>query len=157
MPTDELRHGLHGHVGPERQWTLIKGRCESVIHTEVCAVPRRWCLSQLPSAVGLKVTPPKSSRPRCTSRPNTRIGHGESMHRPSAPALASFGESRDTLVTLIGQGNDRSCRQLIEYCCDPRHAGCERDRRATFQTTDDLFQCLPTRRAVIPSVCAVRS
>src|ERR1700731_2796733 len=52
VPTDALRHRLHGHVGPKRQWTRIERRSEGV---------------QPPSAAGSKATPAKSSPPRRTS------------------------------------------------------------------------------------------
>ncbi len=74
------------------------------------------------------------------------------MHGPPAAALASFGESRDTLVAVVRQGHNRACGELIENRRDPRHAGGEGDRRATFEAADDLFQCLPARRAVVARV-----
>jgi hypothetical protein len=75
------------------------------------------------------------------------------MHGPPAATLASFGESRDTLIAVVRQGYDRACGELIENRGDPRHAGGEGNRRATFKAADDFFQCLPARRGVVAGVC----
>ena len=156
VPTDELRHRVHSHVGPERQWTLIERRSEGVVHAQDRAtLPRS-------GADGVQVSH-RQQRVRRRLQPNQvghaaqldpafGVGHGDAMHGPPAAALASFSEPRDTLVAIIWQGHDRACGELIENRRDPRHAGGEGDRRATFEAADDLFQCLPSRRAVVARV-----
>ncbi len=46
-------------------------------------------------------------------------------------------------------------RELIENRRDTRHAGGEKDRRAIFKADDDLFECLPARRAAVARVRSV--
>ena len=60
------------------------------------------------------------------------------MHGPAATGLPRGGETRDSLVAVVRQCHDRSRGQLIENRRDPRHAGGERDRRATFKAADDI-------------------
>jgi len=79
------------------------------------------------------------------------------MHLPPTAALASVGQPCDTLVGIVGQGDDRRGWQLLENRSDRRHARGERDCRATFEAADDLFQGLPARRAVVARVSAALS
>jgi len=43
VSTDELRHRLHSHIGPERQRTLIERRSEGVVHPQDRATFPRRC------------------------------------------------------------------------------------------------------------------
>ncbi len=105
VSTDELRHRLHGHVGPERQWTLIERRSEGVVHAQDRATLPRC------SADGVQVSD-RQQRVRRRLQPN-QVGHAANLD----PAWRCRPPRRDARST--GRGFGRLWRV-------PRHPGSSR-------------------------------
>ena len=105
VSADELRHRLHGHVGPERQWTLIERRSEGVVHAQDRATLPRC------GADGVQVTH-RQQRVRRRLQPN-QVGHAAHLD----PACGVGHGRRDARSTGRGFGQ----RWRV-----PRHPGSSR-------------------------------
>ena len=112
VAADELRRRLHGHVGAERQWTLIERRREGVVDAEDRALLPRCRADRVQITDGQqrirRRLQPDQVRRAAQLDPARRVGHRDALYRPSAAFLTGVGEARDALVAVVGQRHDRA-------------------------------------------------